>query len=84
MGERLAGRKVGDIKAPADASAGLYDTGAIDWLFLVSTGVEGASVGLEAVYRVHTAGGSPPKTCEGYDAGDVIRVPYSAEYHFYD
>ena len=81
MGERLASRKVGDIKAPENASVGLEGTGAVDWLFLTSTG-EG-STGLGAVYRVDTAGGNPPKNCEGYEAGDLVSVPYSAGYHFY-
>jgi hypothetical protein len=33
------------------------------------------------VYRVHTAGGQPSKTCEGKDA--VFSVEYSAQYWFY-
>ncbi|KAG0650417.1 hypothetical protein D0Z07_2923 [Hyphodiscus hymeniophilus] len=82
VGERLASKKAGDIKAPSNASVGLDGTGAVDWLFLTSTGDAG-STGLGAVYRVDTAGGNPPTSCEGFAAGDVISVPYSAGYHFY-
>jgi hypothetical protein len=80
VGERLASRKIADIKAPADASKGLEGTGPVDWLALTS--VPG-SVGLSMVYRVDTAGGNPPKNCEGLEAGSVVTVPYSARYHFY-
>lgn len=80
VGEKLLSKKVADIKAPANASVGLQGTGAVDWLSL--TAVEG-SVGLGQVYRVDTAGGNPPINCEGYAAGEVLSVPYSAGYHFY-
>jgi hypothetical protein len=80
VGEVLFSKKLADIKAPANASVGLEGTGAVDWLAL--TAIEG-SVGLKEVFRVDTAGGNPPKTCEGQTSGAVISVPYSAGYQFF-
>jgi hypothetical protein len=76
--EILFSKKVADIKAPADAPKGIDGTGAVDWLSLTSIN---GSVGLKEVYRVSTAGGNPPATCDGY--GSLVSVPYAAAYHFY-
>jgi hypothetical protein len=73
VGEVLFSKKLADIKAPANASIGIEGTGAVDWLALTAIG---GSVGLQEVFRVDTAGGSPPASCEGYVAGDVVSVPY--------
>ncbi|KAH7406966.1 hypothetical protein DE146DRAFT_414372 [Phaeosphaeria sp. MPI-PUGE-AT-0046c] len=62
--------------APKDASAGPNQMGSVAWLKL--NGVEGD---YKEVYRVHTAGGAPPKTCEGM--GSAFSVEYSAQYWFY-
>lgn len=35
------------------------------------------------IYRVNTAGGMPPKTCEGQDPNQVISVQYAANYWYY-
>lgn len=67
----LKAKKVEGISAPAKANA-------VDWLKLDS--VEG-SVNLREAYRVHTAGGKPPKTCAGQPA--KIEVPYATQYWFY-
>ena len=80
VGEVLFSNKLADIKAPANASTGIEGTDAVDWLALTAIG---GSVGLQEVFRVDTAGGNPPASCEGYVAGDVVSVPYSAGYHFY-
>ncbi len=82
VGMKLFSKKVADIKAPANASAGLAGTGAVDWLTLVAVDGMG-SVGLSQVYRVDTAGGNPLTDCSGLAVGDVLSVPYSAAYHFY-
>lgn len=76
----LFSNKLADIKAPANASTGIEGTDAVDWLALTAIG---GSVGLQEVFRVDTAGGSPPASCDGYVVGDVVSVPYSAGYHFY-
>lgn len=35
------------------------------------------------IYRVNTAGGMPPKSCEGVEKGEVISVQYAANYWYY-
>jgi hypothetical protein len=80
--EIIFAKKIGDVPAPKDASEGPEGTGAVDWLALADNG-KGASVGLGEVYRVETAGGSPPARCNGENKGKVFSVQYSAEYWFY-
>jgi hypothetical protein len=87
-GEKLFSKKVADIKAPSNASVGITmsgqpGVGAVDWLSLADIGAGSGSVGLKQVYRVDTAGGNPPVSCEGLSVGQVVSVPYSAGYHFY-
>ncbi|KAL4926011.1 DUF3455 domain-containing protein [Aspergillus undulatus] len=65
-----------EAEAPAGVKPGYGLKGDVAWLKL--KGVEG---GLKEVYRVHTAGGSPPATCEGMD--EVFTVDYTSEYWFY-
>jgi hypothetical protein len=67
--------------APANAIKGQngVGNGAVAWLYLNTTSATQGDV--RAVYRVNTAGGNPPKTCEGSDA--VFSVQYAAEYWFY-
>jgi hypothetical protein len=67
------GKKAEGVPAPSDAEPGSY--GAVDWLKLVA--IEG-SRGFSQVYRVNTAGGKAPKTCEGMPAR--FEVPYATEY----
>lgn len=62
--------------APADADKGSNGLGSVPWLKL--NAVEGD---YKEVYRVHTAGGMAPKTCEGIN-GDFT-VQYAAQYWFY-
>lgn len=62
--------------APQDASAGPNQMGSVAWLKL--NAVEGD---YKEVYRVHTAGGAPPKTCDSM--GSAFSVEYSAQYWFY-
>jgi hypothetical protein len=77
----VVGRKVANSTAPANATKGANGVGdgAVAWLYLSSTNETLGDV--RAVYRVNTAGGSPPKTCENSDA--VFSVQYAAEYWFY-
>ncbi|KAF2720826.1 hypothetical protein K431DRAFT_285520 [Polychaeton citri CBS 116435] len=77
----LAAKKVGSVAAPASAYAGSESEGAVAWLYLTDNG-SGVSNGLKAVYRIETAGGSPPTTCAGQP--ESIIVPYAAEYWFFD
>lgn len=69
----FVGRRVEGVAAPSDAEPGHY--GAVDWLKLAA--IEG-SRGFSQVYRVTTAGGKAPRTCEGMPAR--FEVPYATEY----
>lgn len=76
----LSVKKSAGCKAPADSYTGQNGLGTVDWLYLIDNGL-GRSKGLSSVYRVQTAGGVAPKTCD--KAGSVLQVPYAAEYWFY-
>ncbi|KAL1879084.1 hypothetical protein VTK73DRAFT_7410 [Phialemonium thermophilum] len=65
--------------APADAPRGQEGETAVPWLKLIAK--DGATGDLQEVYRVETAGGSAPATCEGMPAS--FEVQYSAQYWFY-
>ncbi|CAN8105896.1 unnamed protein product [Discula destructiva] len=80
----FSGAKSGDVKAPSTADKGLLATGAIDWLQLSDNG-RGLSSGVTTVYRVVTAGGVA-QLCSvsgPNPAGQVLSVPYVADYWFY-
>jgi hypothetical protein len=70
----IAAKKEDEEDAPAKPGYGI--TGDVAWLKL--TAVEGS---LSEVYRIHTAGGSAPATCE--DMPEEFTVDYAAEYWFY-
>ncbi|KAL3479351.1 hypothetical protein BJX99DRAFT_244940 [Aspergillus californicus] len=70
----IAAKKDDEMDAPAKPGYGI--TGDVAWLKL--SAVEG---GLQEVYRVHTAGGAAPDTCEGMP--EVFTVDYTSEYWFY-
>jgi hypothetical protein len=75
-------RIVGSVKARVDAP----DSGAIAWLLLdtKSVGADGRFSGVTQVQRVRTSGGVAPSAgCSTASAGNVVRVPYSAEYVFF-
>ena len=62
--------------APADAPKGPggVGDGAVPWLRLTSIS---GSTGPREIYRLNTAGGNPPATCQGMDSTFVVQ--YSAE-----
>ncbi|KAF2124716.1 hypothetical protein P153DRAFT_400803 [Dothidotthia symphoricarpi CBS 119687] len=62
--------------APANSEKGSNGQGSVPWLKL--NAVEGD---YKEVYRVNTAGGMAPKTCEGISGG--FTVDYAAQYWFY-
>jgi len=75
-------RIVGKVKARAEAPA----EGAIPWLLLSaqSIGVKGVFSQVSSVRRVHTAGGVAPRAhCSAAEAGQLVRVPYTADYYFF-
>ncbi|RFU74433.1 malate dehydrogenase [Trichoderma arundinaceum] len=65
--------------APSTAATGPQGQGAVPWLKL--TAKDGATGSIKEVYRVNTAGGSPPTSCQGQPAN--IEVQYSAVYWFW-
>ncbi|KAL5048746.1 hypothetical protein BDW71DRAFT_17807 [Aspergillus fruticulosus] len=70
----IAAKKEDEEDAPAKPGYGI--TGDVAWLKLKAA--EGT---LNEVYRIHTAGGSAPATCE--DMPEEFTVDYAAEYWFY-
>lgn len=74
----LMTNKVSELDAPSNATKGQY--GAVSWLWLKTT--SGTIGDYKGVYRVNTASGSPPKTCEGQESS--FEIQYSANYYFYD
>lgn len=77
-------KKNGDVKAPSNSFAGMNGEGAVDWLQLLDLGngySSGTSLEGGDVYRVETAGGMAPATCENYSGG--VEVPYAALYFLY-
>lgn len=75
-------KKIAASAAPSNAPSGVLGigNGAVPWLLLdLKTPT---SQVFQQVYRVNTAGGQPPKTCEGSAA--VFEVQYAAEYWFYE
>ncbi|GAD96142.1 malate dehydrogenase [Paecilomyces variotii No. 5] len=74
-----ATQKNASVNAPAPSSADVDDvpTPDVAWLQLVAKD----GVGIKEVYRIVTAGGSPPATCEGQASS--IEVQYAAQYWFY-
>jgi hypothetical protein len=68
--------KLNDTAAPASACPGLSNEGSVKWLYLKDT--KGLSKGgIDTVYRIETAGGSPPATCKGQPAS--FEVKYAAQ-----
>ena len=60
------------------------ESGTIPWLLLQATFTEGSGIfhRVTFIQRVNTVGGIAP-TAPGNFIGEVIRVPYTAEYFFY-
>jgi hypothetical protein len=64
------------VDAPANACPGLKKEGAVQWLYLDDAG--GSHGGINSVYRLETAGGSPPKNCSSL--APSFSVHYVAQY----
>ncbi|EUC37725.1 hypothetical protein COCVIDRAFT_42435 [Bipolaris victoriae FI3] len=67
--------------APTTASLGTNRLGSVPWLKLNATVGTDKHWAYNEVYRIHTAGGVAPKTCEGIEGS--FTVEYSAQYWFY-
>ncbi|KAL2869387.1 uncharacterized protein BJX67DRAFT_379404 [Aspergillus lucknowensis] len=70
-------KKDADLDAPESAVQG--GNGAVAWLYLSAT--DGTVGRFSSVYRVDTAGGGAPKTCEGMP--ESFAVQYAANYYIY-
>ncbi|KAI1436015.1 hypothetical protein GGR50DRAFT_263162 [Xylaria sp. CBS 124048] len=71
--------KLDSSNAPSDAPKGPNGEAAVPWLRL---GAESdATGGLKEIYRVETAGGGAPATCQGMPA--AFEVQYAAQYWFF-
>lgn len=73
---------VGDVKARDPGP----NPAAIPWLLLVAKSTMGSGVfgKTTSVQRVQTVGGvAPSEPCNGAAVGKIARVPYSANYYFY-
>ncbi|PGH04513.1 hypothetical protein GX51_03506 [Blastomyces parvus] len=79
--------KIAGVPAPKGAMKGVgrQRWGAVPWLYLAA--VDGSLGKAKSVYRVGTAGGKAPPTCEGWKGNDgdggVLSVEYAAEYWFF-
>jgi Protein of unknown function (DUF3455) len=69
--------KNNSVPAPPGAISGQGNGGygAVPWLKLLAK--DGATGGLQEVYRLNTAGGSAPATCSGMPA--AFQIQYAAE-----
>jgi len=79
-GEEVHCKKTDDTAAPSTAAVGQKGEKAVAWLKLDA--VPDGSSRIREVYRVDTAGGSPPATCEGM--GETFEVQYATTYWFFD
>lgn len=77
----VVGKKNATSSPPSNAVLGQNGTGygSVAWLYLLTQ--NGTTENLENVYRLNTAGGSPPTTCEG--VASTFEVQYAAEYWFW-
>ncbi|KAF8453738.1 hypothetical protein BDZ91DRAFT_46916 [Kalaharituber pfeilii] len=75
---KLVGQKLEGFPAPSSAYPG-----SVNWLKLGrATDKEKESIGIKYVYRLFTAGGKPPATCEGLEK--EFTVNYATEYWVYN
>ncbi|KAH8699020.1 hypothetical protein BGW36DRAFT_406866 [Talaromyces proteolyticus] len=74
-------KKNATMDAPTGSVAGQGNSGngAVPWLYLNT--IAGTVGNYTHVYRVNTAGGAAPNTCQGQSA--QFQVQYSAQYFFY-
>jgi hypothetical protein len=68
-------KKAEDCPAPAP-------TADVKWLRLEAR-AEGSTSSVKEIYRLNTVGGMAPSSCEGRTAGEIVVVPYQAQYWIY-
>lgn len=75
-------RVEGKVRAKAEAPL----AGAIPWLLLSARAGDapGTLARVRSIQRVNTTGGTAPEgRCDGSRVGQLLRVPYTADYNFY-
>ncbi|KAJ6260813.1 hypothetical protein Dda_5044 [Drechslerella dactyloides] len=78
---KFCGSAAGKISASQNSDMGKapYNFGAVPSLRLAANADMGSTY--STVYRLHTAGGQPPATC---DWTGQKQIPYTAQYYFYE
>jgi hypothetical protein len=74
---------VGQVKASENSA----DPASISWLLLSAKANSGSGIFAKTVsiQRLNTVGGKPPAGgCDATHIGNLVRVPYSAQYYFYN
>ena len=57
----------------------------VDWLELTASGGTGRLARITLIHRIDTSGGvAPSQVCDASHNGELVRVPYSATYRFYE
>jgi hypothetical protein len=75
-GSRLLGEIADHVPSPVD--------NALPWLLINTRAYgKGALAGITQVQRIDTVGGMPPAGCDGAQLGQVLRVPFSADFVFF-
>jgi hypothetical protein len=75
-GSRLIGEIVDHVPAPVD--------NALPWLLLNTRSYgKGTLAGITQVQRIDTVGGMPPADCASTPPGQILRVPFTADFVFY-
>lgn len=72
-------QKDADMKAPSSAIQG--SNGAAAWLYLSATNSSVPANEFSSVYRVDTASGAAPETCDGMP--EAFTVQYAANYYIF-
>ena len=83
-GSKVVGEVVAHVDAPGIATPGGKG---IQWLLLRSKSNTGKGVfaKVQSIQRLNTIGGlAPPDPCDASHADQRTRVPYSADYYFYN
>jgi hypothetical protein len=75
-GSRLLGEIADHVASPVD--------NALPWLLLNTRSYgKGTLTGITQVQRINTVGGMPPTNCDSAQLGQVLRVPFTADFVFY-
>jgi hypothetical protein len=75
-GSRLLGEIADHVPSPVE--------NALPWLLLSARSYgKGALAGITQVQRINTVGGMPPANCDGAQPGQILRVPFSADFVFF-